>query len=122
MPTKVARQILASGSRTTTQVDRVRATDECNYLEVTVDLTVNAGGLGSITVLIEGYDPGKDGFYTLLQSAALTAVAFTKYTVGPGLPVTANVSANNPLPEKIRVTITANNANPVTYSVGLNLS
>lgn len=122
MTTKSSTQLLASASRTATQVGRVMGTFDSQNLEVLLDLTVNAGGLGSVTILIEGYDPGKDNFYTLLQSAALTAVAFTRLTVGPGLPVTANVSADSPLPEKIRITITANNANPVTYSVGVNFS
>lgn len=121
MTSKTSRQILASAARTTTQVDRVRDTFDSEYLEVVLDLTVNAGGLGSVTVLIEGYDAGKDGFFTLLQSAALTAVALTRLTVGPGLPVTANISANSPLPDKMRITVTANNANPVTYSLGYSL-
>lgn len=123
MPTKVSRQILASAARTTTQVDRVRATDECTYLEALLNVTVN-GAAGSITLLIEGWDEGAAAFYTLLQSAAIAAptTGLTRLTIGPALPVTANVSANSPLPEKVRLTVTANNANAVTYSLGLNLS
>jgi hypothetical protein len=90
-------------------------------IKVVVDLTVNGGGLGSITVTIEGKDAASGKYYTLLASAALTAVATTVLTVFPGAPATANVSANDQLPKTFRVKVTANNANPTSYTVGATL-
>ena len=112
--------LLPSLSRTATVPGADRRGSVYRSMVVLINVTVNAGGLGSITVTVDGKD-ANDVYYNILTSAALTAVASTKLTIGPGLPVTANISANEPLPETWRVTVTANNANPITYSVGLML-
>lgn len=86
-------------------------------LKVVIDITANAGGLGSATVTIQGKDKASGKYYTILQSAALAAVATTVLTVFPGAAVAANLSANDQLPEVFRI-IAAGNANPITYTVG----
>lgn len=110
--------LLASAARTTTQT----GADLTNYfgrsLIVVLDLTVNAGGLGSVTLTIEGKDSASGKYYTILAGAAATAVATTRYRVGPTLAAAANSVAQDYLPRVFRITVTANNANPVTYSVG----
>lgn len=113
--------LLVSTSRTTAQVSGNLESGGARGIHVIVDLTVNTGGLGSITVTITGVDPASGKAYTLLASAALTAVATTVLKVFPGGPVSANSSANDSLPSTFQVNVTANNANPVTYSVGYNL-
>lgn len=90
------------------------------FADVFIDVTVNAGGLGSITVDIVGVDPASGKEYLILSSGAVTAVASKLLQVGPGLPVAANASANQDVPATYRIKVTANNANPITYSVGLN--
>jgi hypothetical protein len=113
--------IQPSASRTAdpTQVDQRNA--GCKGVQVVVDVTVNAGGLGSITVTIEGKDVVSGKYYTLLASAALTGVATTVLRVYPALTAAANLVASDFVPRTFRVKVTHNNANPITYSVGASL-
>lgn len=85
---------------------------------VKVWVNTTAIGTGSITVTIQGKDPGSGAYTTLLASAAIVTNTVGVLTVYPGLPATANVSANDVLPRQWRVSVTANNANPANYSVG----
>ena len=85
---------------------------------VKVFVNTTAIGTGSITVTIQAKDPGSGAYTTLLASAAIITNTTTVLTVYPGLPATANVSANDVLPRQWRISITANNANPANYSVG----
>ena len=80
-------------------------------------VNMSAAGTGSVTITIQGKDPTSGNYYTILASAAIVANGFTIYTVYPGAPATANVSANDILPRTWRVLATANNANPTTYTV-----
>lgn len=75
-------------------------------------------GTGSITVTIQAKDPASGAYSTLLASAAIVTNTQTVLTVYPGLPATANVSANDLLPRQWRIAVTANNANPANYTVG----
>lgn len=75
----------------------------------------------AVTVTISGKDPLNGGLYTILASAALGAVARTVLRIGPGLPVTANVSANDILPEQIRIAPTHGDADSATYSISITL-
>lgn len=107
-----------TAAATTTQTSADFQNPVAAGVKVVIDLTVNAGGLGSITATIQGKDPLSGKYYTVLASAALTGVATTVLTVYPGIAVSANVSASDVLPRTWRVLVTANNANPVTYTVG----
>lgn len=109
---------IASNSYTTTQTSPDIATVG-GFANIVLDCTVNAGGLGSVTITIKGKDPTSNKYYTLLTGAAVTTVSTNLYAVGPGLPATANVSANAIVPRFIQIVVTANNANPITYSVGV---
>lgn len=86
-----------------------------------VYLNVTSAGTGSITLTIQGKDPTSGTYYTVLSGAAIVANSFNKYQVFPGAATTANVSVNDLMPFKWRIIVTANNANPVTYSVGVTL-
>lgn len=116
----VASAILASASRTTTQTQADQISDGALGIIVTTDVTVNAGGLGSITVTIQGKD-ANGIYYPILASAALVAVATNVLIARSGLPDTANSKAAFHLPRQYRVLVTANNANPVSYSVATEL-
>lgn len=111
--------LLASGSRTatTSSADQVNA----NCRGIKVFLSTTTIGTGSITLSIEGKDPISGNYVTLLSGAAVTTNTTNVYTVYPGAPATANVSANDVLPRDFRVTVTANNANAAVYSVSASL-
>ena len=113
--------LLASAARTTTQTLADIVIPWAAQIDVTLDATVNAGSAGSITLTINAKDPVSGKYYLLLAGAAVTSVATNTYKVGRGLPVTTNVSANSGIPNVIQFLVTANNSNPVTYSLGVNV-
>lgn len=112
--------VLASAARTTTQTQA----DQTNYnhrgIMVILDMT-EAAASPSVTLEIDAKDPASGAYKSLLTGAAVTTVSTNIYTVYPGAPATANVSANSPLPRTWRIKVTANNANSGTYSVGASL-
>jgi hypothetical protein len=107
--------ITASGV-TTTQT----GTDQTNYngRGVIVVLDMTNVGTGSVTITIQGKDVASGKYYTLLAGAAVVTNVTNVYTVYPAVTAAANVSANSPLPRTWRVVVTANNANPASYTVG----
>ena len=123
-PSRVARahavnehvEILASAARTTTQDGVDLLTGSFVGVKVVLDMTVP--GTGSVTLTIQGKDPTSGEYYTILAGAAVTTDSTNVYTVFPGAPASANVSANDHLPAVIRIRVVANNANSATYSVG----
>lgn len=87
---------------------------------IVVDVTAISGTTPSLTITVEGKDPVSGKYFTVLQSAALTAVGTTVLSVGIGLPATANVSANAILPRTWRVSAAIGGATPaVTAKVGV---
>lgn len=84
---------------------------------VKIILVTTAIGTGSITLSIEEYMEVPATWATLLTGAAVITNTTNTYSVFPGSAVSANVSANNFLAPKWRVTVTHNNANAATYSV-----
>lgn len=85
---------------------------------ITVTLSTTAIGTGSVTVVIEGKDRASGTYWTILSGAAVITNTVNRYWVFPGATVTANVSANDTLPEIYRVRLVANNANAVTATLG----
>ena len=104
----------------TAQTATVNGNDQTNYgaRGVTVVVVTTAIGTGSITCTIQGKDQGSGTYYTILAGAAIVTNTTNRYTVFPGAPVAANVSANDQLPFQWRVVITHNNANAASYTVG----
>jgi hypothetical protein len=111
---------IASGSRSTTQTGSDITTYNARYLKVVLDMTVVTSS-PSVTLTIQGKSVA-GVYYTLLAGAAVVTVSTNVYEIGPGLPATANVSANVVLPSTIRLLVTANNANAGTYSLDYDLS
>jgi hypothetical protein len=85
-------------------------------VKVVLDMTVV--GTGSVTLTIQGKDKVSGKYYAILAGAAVVTNSTNVYTVFPGAPIAANVSANDTIPEIWRWIVTANNANPATYTVG----
>lgn len=115
-----SKTVLASASRTTTQTSADQINPAGRFLHVILDMTTV--GTGSVTVTINGKDPTSGKYYLLLAGAAVTTNSTNVYKVGPGLPATANVSANDIVPRIFQIVVTANNANAAVYSVGFNLN
>lgn len=101
---------------TTSQTGPDMSASGARGIKVVLDVT-NAG-TGSVTLTIQGKDVASGKYYTLLAGAAVVTNATTVYSVYPGAAVAANVSANDALPATWRILVTANNANPATYTVG----
>lgn len=110
---------ISSAARTATN----NSGDLTNYngrgLHVVLDVT--AAGTGSITITIQGKDAVSGQYYTLLAGAAVTTNSTNTYKVYPGLTAAANAVASDILPRTYRILITHNNANSITYSVGVSV-
>jgi hypothetical protein len=115
----LAQALLASASRTTTQTSADLDTMGAKALVVTLDVTL--AGTGSITLSILRKDWASGKYTTILAGLAVTANGTTVYKVSPLVAAVANLVANDLLPQTIQIVVTANNANPVTYSVGYDL-
>lgn len=91
-------------------------------LQLVVDVTAITGTSPTLTVTIKGHDAASNKDFTLLASAALSAVGTTVLTVYPGAAVTANVSANAPLPLLWSVSAVVGGTTPsVTATIGANV-
>ena len=88
---------------------------------VVVINTSAAGTSPSTTFTLQGYDPLSNTYWTLLASAAVTAVGTTVLKVYPGLTASANAVASDVLPSSFAVDATHGNATSHTYSVGVHL-
>ncbi len=108
---------LPSASRSTTQAGANQ--DGMEYRGIYVYVSITAIGTGSITVAIQASTGA--GQVTILASAALVANGTTILRLFPGATPAANLTANDVLPARWRLLVTANNANPVTYSVDYHL-
>ncbi len=109
--------VLASAARTAS----VNSADLTNYnargLHLVIDVTA-VTATPSITVTIQGKDALSGQYYTVLASAAITAVGTTVLRVYPGLTAAANAVANDILPRTWRVSVTNADADSITYSIG----
>lgn len=117
----LAATLLASAARTTTQTSPDIDTRSYRSLIVTVDVTVI--GTGSITVTINRKDVASGKYTLILAGVALVANATTIYKITPGeIAAVANSIAVDVLSQFVQIVVTANNANPATYSVGYDLT
>lgn len=114
-PNTDASLVTAQGA-TTTQNSADQTNITGRGVKVVLDMT--SAGTGSITLLLQGKDLASGKYYTLLAGAAVLANGTIIYSVYPGIPAVANVSANDVLPKIWRVQVVANNTNPTTYTVG----
>jgi hypothetical protein len=109
-------QLISASGATTTQTSADQENPNARGVIVTLDMT--SAGTGSVTLEIDAKDPISGKYTALLTGAAVTTNSTNQYIVYPGAPVTANVSASDPLPDTWRAKVTANNANATTYTVG----
>lgn len=114
-------QIYASVARTATPTAVEVNTRRFRSMVVVLDATVHAVS-AALTVALDRKDNASGKYVNILTSASITAVSTNTIRIGLGLPVTANVSANEPLPNVVRITVTHGNANAVTYTVSAHLN
>lgn len=90
---------------------------------VVIDITALTGTSPTLTVTFEGYDPHSGKYYTILQSAALAAVATTVLRIGAELTAAANTIAKDFVPHSWRIRYTIGGTTPsVTAKVGVLLA
>ncbi len=112
---------LASAAQTTTQTSPDIDTQGFRSFEAIINITVIC--TGSVTVSINGKDIASGAYYNLITGIALVGNGLVRYRVTPGeIAAVANSVAVDVLPQVVQVVITANNANPVTYSADYELA
>ena len=107
-------------TETPTPMSTVNNTGRDRGLIVVVDTTAVEGAGGdapSTVVTIQGYDSLSAKWYTILASAALTAVGTVVLRVFPGATAASNLTANDVLPNQWRVIATHGNGKTHTYSI-----
>ena len=114
-------QIYASAARTATPTAVEVNTRRFRSMVVVFDATAITS-TPSVTIALDRKDNASGKYINILTSAAIATVSTNTIRIGLGLPVTANVSANEPLPNVVRVTITHGNANSITYTVSAHLN
>lgn len=87
------------------------------WMMVLINVTV-VPGVDTITPRIEAKDM-EGNYYTLVQGADIVATGKVKLQLGPGLPDTANLSANAPVPTQYRISMIHSGAGQFTYSIDL---
>lgn len=113
--------IYSSAARTATPTAVEVNTRRFKSIVLVIDVTAIVTA-PSITVDIARKDNTSGKYISMLTSAAITTVSTNTIRVALAAPVTANVSANEPLPGVLRVTVTHGNGNSITYSVSAHLN
>lgn len=108
--------VLASAPRTATNNSPEFANYGWRGLHLVIDVTAIVTA-PSVVFTIQGYSALAANYYTLLVSAAITAVGTTVLRVYPALTAAANLVANDNLPPLWRVNAVHGNANSISYSV-----
>lgn len=112
--------LLASAARTAT----ISTADQTNRNGQAVQVVINATAetaTASVVPTIEGKDPISGTYYVLLTGAAVDAVGIVALTVGLGVTSVTNVAIGTVLPKTWRVTMTAADADSLTYSISATL-
>lgn len=115
----VSQAILPSAARVATiqTADLINASSRGGHFIINVTALV-AGA--SLTPAILGKDTLNGVYYTLLTGLAITATGITVLKIYPGIVGIANAAATDVLPSTFAFSMTAANANSVTYSVTFN--
>lgn len=87
-------------------------------IKAVLDVTA-VPGVDTVQLVIEGKDVASGKYIQILAAAARAGAGTDVITVGSGLPVTANVSANDELPEFYRFRVVHSAGTNFTYSVGI---
>lgn len=119
MGRNISGTLLASAARTAT----VSSSAQTNYNGKGVRVFINAtasAATPSVVPTIEVYDPVSGTWTAILTGAAITGAGHTVLTVYPGATAAANVTVSNHIGKVWRLTMTAADADSLTYSAGYN--
>ncbi len=109
-------QIAQSGTFTSSDIRN----PNCVGVKVVLNVTANAGGLGSLVLKVQGKDKASGTYWDILTSSALTAVATTVFTIAPSIVTSAGVAVRDALPATWRITVSGN-GNPVSFTIGASM-
>jgi hypothetical protein len=115
-------EVLPSAERTADPAAVDITNPDGSGLAVIVDITDIGAAAPSITVSIDALDIASGKYYNLLTSAALAAVATTVLQIRPSLVDVPNLKVDGVVPRGIKVSVVHANADPITYSVGANIT
>lgn len=108
---------LANASSNGHSADYVNAQNR--GIVVVVNISAISGTSAALQVTIQGKDMASGNYYTLLQSASLTATGLTTLTVYPGIAAASNTAADASLPQNWRVSFSISGTSPsVTGTIG----
>lgn len=105
---------ITAAAVTTTQTGADQFTYGARGIHVLLNMT--SIGTGSVTMEIDGKDI-LGNYYTIISGNAITSIGKNLLKVYPGITSMANQAAADVLPAVFRILVTANNANPTTYTV-----
>lgn len=108
--------VYASAARTATPTAVDLDMDRARGLVLVIDVTA-ISLTPSVVVNVDGFDPLSGQQWTLLDSAAITAVSTTVLKIGPALTAAANAVANDIIPAIVRVEPVHADADSITYSI-----
>lgn len=109
--------LTAQGAGTVTSPDQINPAG--SGIKLVIDITALTGTTPTVAVTLQGKDTTSGKYFTILASAALSAVGTTVLTVFPGATASANVAANDILPRTWRVSVTVAGTGPAaTATIG----
>ena len=89
-------------------------------VRVNVNVSAISGTSATLTVTVQGYDVASNSYFTLLQSAGITATGMTSLVIQTGTTAAANSVANVPVSPIYRVLYTITGTTPsVTGTIGV---
>lgn len=117
---RITDTIYSSEARTATPDAPVLINKFNRGVHVLIDVTA-VTDTPSVVFTIEGKDGVSGIWYTLLASAAITAVSTVLLRLEPAVTDEANLVEGGQLPRVWRITAVHGDADSITYSVGANL-
>jgi hypothetical protein len=115
--------ILGNAARTTSGSSQVFTNEVAEAAVLTIDVSAISGTSPSLVVTLVGIDPVSGKAYTILASAAITAVGTSVLRIGRGLTAAAGSVANDILPHQFRIDYTIAGTTPsISFSLGASLS
>ena len=113
-PARVQTAYVSAAYTATSTVDVI--VENAHGLFIVIDVTLDPS-TASVVYNIDGLDVLSGQTWTLLDSAAITAVGTTILRIGPELTASANTIAKEAIPPMIRVNPVHNDSDSFTYSV-----
>lgn len=117
--------VIVSGDYHTTDPTPTEFTpsQRAQNLVLVVNISAVSGAGATVTVEVDGWDKGSLSWVPLLTSAGLVAVGASILRIGPNITATANISAQSPLFETMRVKpVGSGTRTTLNYSISANFS